>query len=272
MDLAFERRHWRILKIIVLITVAVPIGITVYELTILGKTSVVFLGDYPAAVGILVLIYYGILLTIGVGWIIGQGIQLINLKNERTKNELLHLQSQVSPHFFFNMLNNLYGLLDKDVEKSKNLILKLSDLMRYGIYEGERKRVPLQKEVDYLCNYMELHRMRYHKAIDIRFETDMQVASMEIMPLLLIILLENAFKHGVENVMGKAFVHVRLTADENSILFLVENNFDTDELTKSTGIGIKNLKRRLELAYPNRHTLTLANHNSVYTAKLELRR
>ena len=241
-----------------------------YELTILGRTSVIFLGDYPSAVGIIVVIYYGILLTIGIGWVLWQVLQLMRLKNERTKNELLHLQSQVSPHFFFNMLNNLYGLVDSDAEKSKALILKLSDLMRYSIYEGERKRVPLYEEVAYLQIFVELHRMRYRKKIDIRFDVNMVDETIEIMPLLLIILLENAFKHGVENLRGKAYVHLALKADEHRVVFEVENNFDSDALSGQPGIGLKNLKRRLELAYPKRHVLILNSNNFVYTAKLEL--
>lgn len=254
----------------IFVTVIVPIGITVHELTILGRTSVVFLGDYPSAVGIIVVIYYGILLTIGVGWVLWQVLQLMRLKNERTKNELLHLQSQVSPHFFFNMLNNLYGLVDTDTEKSKALILKLSDLMRYSIYEGERKRVPLYEEVAYLQNFVELHRMRYHKKIDIRFDINTVDETKEIMPLLFIILLENAFKHGVENLREKTYVHLALKADEHRVVFEVENNFDPDAPSGQPGIGLKNLKRRLELAYPKRHVLVLTSDNAIYTAKLEL--
>ena len=271
MIMNLKSKSWGVLKILVVITIVVPIGITVYELTILGKTSVVFLGDYPSAVGILVMIYYAILLTIAIGWVLWQLLQLIRLKNELTKNELLHLQSQVSPHFFFNMLNNLYGLVDKDLEKSKNLILKLSDLMRYSIYEGERKRVPLVEEVTYLKNYIDLHRMRFHKNIDIRFETDIKDETITIMPLLFIILLENGFKHGVENLRQGAYVHIVLKSDEHRLIFEVTNNFDLDELPKQSGIGLKNLKRRLYLAYPKRHSLLLNATITIYTAKLELR-
>lgn len=265
-----QQRRWDILKIVILVTVIVPIGITVYELTILGRTSVVFLGDYPSAVGIIVVIYYGILLTIAIAWVLRQIHKMMRLRNEQTKNEIVQLQNQVSPHFFFNMLNNLYGMVDKDVEKSKNLILKLSDLMRYSIYEGARKRVPLAEEVDCLKNYIELHRMRYHKDIDIRFETDIADETIEVMPLLFIILVENAFKHGVENLRDKAYVHIALKAKGNSILFRVVNNFDPDERPETPGIGLRNLKRRLELAYPKRHKLNFTSEGSIYMAQLKL--
>ena len=149
-----KRNNWFILKIIVFISIIIPIGITFYEAVILQKNSVVFLGDYPTIVGVLVLIYYLILLVLGVIWVLTQLKSVLKLKNEKTKNELLHLQSQVNPHFFFNMLNNLYGMVDKDAEKSKKLILKLSDLMRYSIYEGEKSLVPLEEEIAYLKEYI----------------------------------------------------------------------------------------------------------------------
>ena len=145
------------------------------------------------------------------------------LKNEKTKNELLHLQSQVNPHFFFNMLNNLYGMIDKDTDKSKALILKLSDLMRYSIYEGEKNVVTLEEEITYLKNYIELHQMRYHKKIDIQFNTNLEDSPIKVMPLLFIILLENAFKHGVENLRDNAFISVNITSKNKTILFQIEN-------------------------------------------------
>jgi two-component system sensor histidine kinase AlgZ len=265
-----KRNNWFILKIIVFISIIIPVGITFYETVILQKNSVVFLGDYPTIVGVLVLIYYLILLVLGVIWVLTQLKSVLKLKNEKTKNELLHLQSQVNPHFFFNMLNNLYGMVDKDAEKSKKLILKLSDLMRYSIYEGEKSLVPLEEEIAYLKNYIELHRMRYYKSIDIQFDIDIDDHTTEVMPLLFIILLENAFKHGVENLREAAYIHIILTSKNKKIFFEIENNFDGNALPEKAGIGIKNIKRRLELAYPKKHNLIFTSTNSVYTAKLQL--
>ncbi|SHH57385.1 sensor histidine kinase [Winogradskyella jejuensis] len=266
-----KKNNWLLLKIIILTTILVPLGITAYEIIVLQKESVLFLGNFHPALATIVLVYYGILLLAGAIWIILQLKSVLKLKNERIKNELLHLQSQVNPHFFFNMLNNLYGLVDVDSEKAKALILKLSELMRYSIYEGERKTVTLKEEVDYLQNYIDLHRMRYHKAIDIEFNVDFDKnMNYNIMPLLYIILVENAFKHGVENLRQKAFVHISLNATYKHISFVVKNNYDKDELPKKPGIGIKNLKRRLELAYPNQHNLTFTSVNDIHTAHLDL--
>ncbi|PHR72153.1 MAG: histidine kinase [Lutibacter sp.] len=265
-----KRNNWFIVKTIVFISVIIPVGITSYETVILQKNSVVFLADYPTAVGITVAIYYALLLIAGIIWVLMQLKSLMTLKNEKTKNELLHLQSQVNPHFFFNMLNNLYGMVDKDAEKSKKLILKLSDLMRYSIYEGEKSLVPLEEEVVYLKNYIELHQMRYHKSIDIQFNSNIEDKTIKVMPLLFITLLENAFKHGVENLRKDAYVHINLTSKNKNIFFEIENNFDESALPKKSGIGIKNLKRRLELAYSKNHTLIFTNIDSIYNVQLQL--
>ena len=265
-----KRNNWLIVKTIILTTIAIPIGITSYEIVVNDKESVMFLGDYPTVVGVTIAIYYALLLVAGIIWVIMQLKSLMTLKNEKTKNELLHLQSQVNPHFFFNMLNNLYGMIDKDTEKSKALILKLSDLMRYSIYEGEKSLVSLEEEISYLKNYIELHRMRYHKSIDIQFNTDIDDHSTEVMPLLFIILLENAFKHGVENLRENSYIHISLTSKNKKIFFEIENNFDESTIPEKSGIGIKNIKRRLELAYPKKHNLIFTNTNSVYNAKLQL--
>jgi len=194
---------------------------------------------------------------------------ILNLKNEKTKTELAHLQSQVNPHFFFNMLNNLYGLVDKDNKKAKELILKLSDMMRYSIYEGQKEYVTIQQEVDFIKNYIELHRMRYHKKIMINFDMAIADENLKIMPLLFIILIENAFKHGIEVLRNNAFVTIAINATEQHLTLKVENNFDVEE-TGEKGIGLENVKRRLVLAYPKKHELTHMIRNNVYVAKLTL--
>ncbi len=205
-------------------------------------------------------------------WLFKQIRLIIRFKKEKAQTELLHLKSQVNPHFFFNMLNNLYGLVDKDSQKAKELILKLSDMMRYGIYEGQKNTVLLSKEVSYLENYIELHKMRYHKTIDVKFDVDMGKEDYQIMPLLFIILLENAFKHGVENLRSNAYVYLSLKAKNNEVTFTIENNFDSTVSNEQVGIGIANLKRRLELVYSKNHKLTMASTDTVYKAQLTIRK
>ncbi len=214
------------------------------------------------------LFYFPTLFFLVLRWIFRQIRLIISLKNEQARTELLHLKSQVNPHFFFNMLNNLYGLVGKDAEKARELILKLSDMMRYSIYEGQREAVTLAQEIDYLKNYIELHKMRYHKTIKIDFNTQIEQADRPIMPLLFIILLENAFKHGVEKLRKDAFVAVNITSKTKAIYFSVRNNFDTSTDEHTDGIGLKNLKRRLELVYPDQHQLSFSVTKNVYQAEL----
>ena len=216
--------------------------------------------------------FYFILVFITIAhWLFKQIKSIIRLKNEKAKTELMHLKSQVNPHFFFNMLNNLYGLVGKDAKKAQELILKLSDMMRYSIYDGEKETVLLSEEVSYLENYIELHKMRYHKSIDVKFNIEIKDNDYEIMPLLFIILLENAFKHGVENLRENAYVHINLMAQNNEVGFEIENNFDAIEDNQESGIGLRNLKRRLELVYPKNHRLLISKTDTIYNAKLNIK-
>ena len=226
-------------------------------------------GDSDALV-IVAFVYFPVLFFLITRWIFKQTKSILTLKNEKAKTELMHLKSQVNPHFFFNMLNNLYGWVDKDPVKAKKLIISLSEMMRYSIYEGEKDSVSLNEEVVYLQQYIELHRMRYRKEIDIQFAIETSENSVFIMPLLFIILLENAFKHGVENLRENAFVHIKMVTNDKQVVFEIKNNFDPKETSKVPGIGIQNLKRRLELVYPKKHVLTLESNDDIYAAKLTI--
>lgn len=215
------------------------------------------------------LLYFIILFFLLFRWVFKQIKSIINLKNEKAKTELQHLKSQVNPHFFFNTLNNLYGIMEKD-SKARDMVLKLSDMMRYSIYEGQKDRVPLNEELEYLKNYIELQETRYHKKTDIRFDYKINDDKCKIMPLLFIILIENAFKHGLENLEENAYIHINLITNEKKLQFEIENNFELQEVSDGQGIGLKNLKRRLELAYPNKHSLSFNIDSDIYTAKLSL--
>jgi len=264
-----NRKKWILIVVIAIVTALIPILITGFELITTNKESVVFLEGYPASIIILILLYYFLLIILGFFWFIKQIISFFRLKNEKAKTELLHLKSQVNPHFFFNTLNNLYGLVGTDTKKAQELILKLSDMMRYSIYEGEKETVTLKEEVEYLKNYIELHKMRYHKEIDVKFEVEIE-DDYKVMPLLFIILVENAFKHGIENLSKDAYVHIDINAKNNRVFFKIENNFDNTLTKEDNGIGLKNLKRRLELVYPKKHTLSFSTKENVYNAKLTL--
>jgi len=228
-------------------------------------------GDYDSFIGFS-LCYFLFLGIVSIRWIFSQVKSILALKRDKAKMEMLHLKSQVSPHFFFNTLNNLYGLVDKDPQKARNLILKLSDLMRYSIYEGQNDWMPLEDEIDYLKNYVDLHKDRYHKKVEIDFETSIEKKGYRIMPLLLILLVENAFKHGVEKLIEGAYVKINIVADNENINFKIVNNFEIDGNKSEKGIGIENLKRRLQIGYPKTHELSFQIENGVYQAQLMLQK
>lgn len=261
-----------ILITIALVLAVAPI-IVIFSMVIASnKDSVVIFENYSPKFSIPIISFYLLLclalVSFGIYWLITQILAIIKLKNEKTKAELIFLKSQVSPHFFFNTLNNLYGLVAKDPQKAQGLILKLSEMMRYSIYEGEKETVKIREEIDFLKNYIELHKMRYHKEISVDFDCDID-ENKKVVPLLFIILLENAFKHGVENLRENAYIKISLITSQNEICFAIENNFEKGD--NQFGIGLKNLKRRLELIYPNQHELTFSINENIYKAGLTLK-
>ena len=192
------------------------------------------------------------------------------LKNDKLEAELMLLKNQINPHFFFNTLNNLYSLIKKDADAAQDYVLKLSDLMRFTIYDSGKEKVQLKDEIHYLINYIELQTARYHKDIDVNFEKTIKNSEVMVAPLLFIILLENAFKHGVEKATENAFVHIQLIEDDNKISFTVKNNYDPEESSKESGIGLKNLQDRLNLLYPNSHKLCASSEENIYSTTLEI--
>lgn len=259
-----------IIKGIVVLSLIIPIVWLTYEILYLGKESVVFLANTPGVISLFILIYYLAIMIYGIVWLLIQLKSIISIKKELKESELLHLKSQVNPHFFFNMLNGLYSFIEKDPKKARQLVLKLSDLMRYGIYESDKTSVSIEEEIIYLQNYIELHKMRYYKDIDVKFTTSLDKKEYQVMPLLFINLVENAFKHGIENLREKAYVYMKLSANNGVVKFDIENNFDKEVEGNKEGIGLKNLKRRLELTYPKKHSLTFNKEEGIFKAQLIL--
>ncbi|WP_422080929.1 sensor histidine kinase [Ulvibacterium sp.] len=191
------------------------------------------------------------------------------LKADKARAELALLTSQINPHFFFNTLNNLYGLVVEKSEKAPEVVLKLSDMMRYTIYQGKEDFVLLKDEINYLENYIELHKIRYQKEVEIRFDYDVR-EGLKVAPLLFIILLENALKHGVEPLTEDAYIHLDLKTLDNQILFTIANNYEPNAPQENAGIGLDNLKKRLAHIYPNRHELKIEKTEGIYRARLNL--
>ena len=193
------------------------------------------------------------------------------LEKMQSDTELLFLRSQISPHFFFNTLNNIYSLSIEKSEKTPRIILKLSELMRYLLYETKTKRQSLEKEIICIQNYLDLERIRYGELLKINMNISGDILDKKIAPILLLSFVENAFKHGVENLRDNAFIHIDITSKNKEVLFQIENNFDENTLPEKSGIEIKNFKRRLALAYPKNHNLIFTNVDSVYNVQLQLK-
>ncbi|MFT5668100.1 MAG: hypothetical protein ACI9DK_002300 [Vicingaceae bacterium] len=202
-------------------------------------------------------------------WLYEQWKWVQNLKSGKREAELSLLRSQINPHFFFNTLNNLYALTITKSDQAPEVILKLSDMMRYTIYEGEKEAVNLLDEITYLENYIELHKIRYKKTVEITFNQSINT-SLTVAPLIFIVLLENAFKHGIESLAEDAFIHINLYEENNFICFEIENNFDPENQNESSGIGLNNLIKRLSLLYKGKHEYTADVAGNIYKTKLKI--
>lgn len=193
------------------------------------------------------------------------------LEKEKLSAELRFLKAQVNPHFLFNTLNNLYYLAFTQSPNTTEVIAKLSQMMRYMIYDSNHPKVPLRKEVEYMENYISLEKLRLNNQIPIRFDVTGNPDTIQILPLLLITFLENAFKHGVSNNATNAWVNVQLEVLDQKLKYSVSNSIleQKDEKTREkSGIGLQNVRRRLELGYPNRHTLEVERHPDRYEVHL----
>jgi hypothetical protein len=186
--------------------------------------------------------------------------------------EVNNLKSQIAPHFLFNTLNNLYGLAVDKSDKLPPLMLRLSDLLRHSLYETQKPLVPVHEEINVLKSYMELERVRLEDDLILEFDNKVpEKADQQIAPLLLIVFMENAFKHAklVEGVPVN--IYIECAIEDNWFSFTVRNNYNRENPVSVNGIGLTNVKRRLEVLYPNwRHQLTISQDEKFYTVHLGL--
>jgi two-component system, LytTR family, sensor kinase len=201
--------------------------------------------------------------------------EMQELETQTMQSELNFLKSQINPHFLFNTLNNLYALTLKKSDMAPEIVLKLSEMMRYMLYECNEKRVPLQKEVNYLQNYLDLEKLRQGKSVEIGFEVQGAIANQKIAPLMFIPFLENSFKHGLSHQIHKGYVLIRLEVKDGAIHLFIENSKPQampkpDHSRKSGGIGLVNVKRRLDLLYPGKYELQIKDGPHNYTIDLDL--
>jgi sensor histidine kinase YesM len=195
------------------------------------------------------------------------------MENEKLMAELNFLKAQINPHFLFNTLNNLYYLAYSKSENTTEVIAKLSQMMRYMIYDSNHPKVLLSKEIEYMQGYISLERMRLNNQIPIKFEVKGNVEFVWITPLIFITFLENAFKHGVSNNNPNAWVNISIELNGKECVYIVENSKPTakNETNEKSGIGLQNVKRRLELSYPENYQLKIEDSPEVHKVQLNLK-
>ena len=198
-----------------------------------------------------------------------------DLRKEREKHyletELKFLKSQIQPHFFFNTLNNIYSLTLKRSEQAPEVVLKLSDLMSYMLYDSTAPSVPLSKEIAYLHNYLDIEQLRFGNRLSVSFTAEGPIEDASIPPMILILFLENSFKHGARNNIS----HIQLTIDllvaDGYLHFHVENPVSGEEKpAENNGIGLKNVRRRLDLLFGNTYTLGIGEHDGFFIVHLKM--
>ena len=195
--------------------------------------------------------------------------KLLALEKENLEQQLEYLRYQINPHFFMNTLNNIHALVDIDPEKAKDTILELSKMMRFVLYEGDKKGVPLSREFDFIRNYITLMKLRYTDKVKITVELPTKVIDRQIPPLILITFIENAFKHGI-SYQHESFVHIKANIEHEQLLFSCKNSKADKPNEEKGGVGLQNVKQRLNLLYDNNYTLHIQDETDTYNVELTL--
>ncbi len=195
-------------------------------------------------------------------------------ETESLKSELSFLRSQVSPHFMFNVLNSLVSLARKKSDLMEPSLIQLSGLMRYMLYDSNSDRISLEQELEYLKSYIDLQLLRFGDDLDLKLHADANLGGLEIEPMLLISLVENAFKHGL-GMASSPFINIflRVNQEQRMLDFSVENSVADmqGEKDHNSGIGLQNVKRRLELLYASQYSLDCSEKNGIFIARLVLK-
>jgi sensor histidine kinase YesM len=195
------------------------------------------------------------------------------LEKEKLNSELAFLKSQISPHFFFNTLNNIYSLIGINTQDAQNAVLKLSKLMRYLLYDSEQGLSQLSSEIDFMNNYIDLMRLRMSEKVKLHVNFPSKYENAAIPPLLFIPFIENAFKHGI-SYREKSFIDITLEVGKEWITFTCRNSIvkPMEEIgTDQSGIGLDNVRKRLNLLFPGRHELTIDRENAAFHAILKIK-
>lgn len=187
------------------------------------------------------------------------------------EQQMEYLKYQVNPHFFMNTLNNIHALVDIDPERAKTTIVELSKMMRHILYEGSKKLIPLTREVEFLNLYVQLMRLRYTRKVHINVDVPPQLPELKLPPLMLIIFVENAFKHGI-SYREESFIDIKVRVENKRLLFSCCNSKPTQvqRTNEKGGMGLQNVRQRLELLYDDDYTLDISDGEKTYEVKLDI--
>ncbi|WP_240475151.1 sensor histidine kinase [Neotamlana sedimentorum] len=198
--------------------------------------------------------------------------ETIKALNVNLQNELKLLKSQINPHFLFNSLNNIYTLAGIDAGKTQKSIINLSDMLRYVLYDCEQETVPIKKEVEYIENYLKLFALKSSKTYPISTTLNIESNAILVAPMLFIPFIENALKHSNIDDRDHAFINININATSTEINFEVENSKPQNKVVKDAvgGIGLENVKKRLAILYPNKHSLKIVENETSFKINLQL--
>lgn len=194
------------------------------------------------------------------------------LENAQIRQELLQLKAQISPHFFMNSLNNIHGMIEIDSLKAQDMILELSGMMRYVLYESSTPMITLSKELDFLRNYISLMQVRYNSnkvSVKYTFPNEEELSSIKVPPLLFIVFIENAFKHGVDY-QHSSFINIELSIDKHILTLQCINSLHKNKEKTIGGIGLDNIRKRLDIIYNNDYSLDLSILDKIFIVSLTI--
>ncbi|MBN8577243.1 MAG: histidine kinase [Cytophagales bacterium] len=197
------------------------------------------------------------------------------LKQEKTKAELELLKMQVHPHFIFNTLNNIYAVTVKKSPDTANYLLKLASFLDYNLYNARQNSVPLTEEIEYIRSYITLQQLRYGSRVDVSIQVHQSLEGLYLAPLLLLPLIENSFKYGADSTVEAAWIHLDIARSDKDVTIKIENSRESSAtaapVNGRSGLGVANVKKRLELLYPHKHEFKILSETNTYLVVLKLK-
>lgn len=247
-------------------------GLDIYRFNLLPSGQIAFdfwnASFYNFSIGFFY-IAFSIGLELSKSWFF-QREQLQKIELEKVNTELAYLKSQINPHFLFNSLNTIFFQIDKTNLEARNTLSQFSEMLRFQLYECNASFISLEKEINYLKNYVDLQRLRKDENYQIDFSVTGELKNTSIAPLLLIPFVENAFKHISNFTNQPNEINIRIQRNENELTFYIQNTKETKLNSSTNGIGLKNAKRRLELQYPSAHQLVINEREKVFEVNLKI--